>query len=56
MKYTKAELKKFRKLVMMGESPIQMERIKSRLQMPGFVERVGREKCDAMFEILKKGI
>ena len=52
-KYTKKELNEFRRLVEMGESQHQMARIESRLQMPKFIERVGRDKCDAMFEVLK---
>lgn len=51
--YTQAELKQFRRLVELGESLRQMDRIESRLRMPKFIERVGREKCDAMFEVLK---
>jgi hypothetical protein len=51
--FTSEELKEFRTLVEMGESPRQVDRIQSRLQMPNFIERVGREKCDAMFVVLK---
>lgn len=56
MKYTKPEIDEFRRLVELGESLRQMDRIESRLEMPRFVERVGREKCDAMFEELKKEV
>lgn len=52
--YTKEELDEFRKLVEMGESWNQMDRISSRLRMPDFIKNVGKEKCDAMFEVLKK--
>lgn len=52
--YTQAELDEFRMLVEMGESRNQLERIHSRLDLPKFIDRVGREKCDAMFEVLKK--
>lgn len=51
--YTSEELDEFRDLVEAGESRDQVERIRSRLDMPGFIKRVGREKCDAMFEVLK---
>lgn len=51
--YTTDELDEFRDLVEAGESQNQLERIRSRLALPKFVERVGREKCDAMFEVLK---
>ena len=54
MDYTKEELDEFRELVKKAESRYQMERIESRLDMPKFIARVGREKCDAMFEVLKQ--
>lgn len=54
--YTEEELNEFRELVELGESCHQMDRINSRLDMPKFIERVGREKCDAMFEVLKQEI
>lgn len=56
IEHTDAELKEFRDLVEAGESRNQMDRIRSRLDMPKFIERVGRDKCDAMFEILKREI
>lgn len=52
--YTEEELNEFRDLVQAGESLHQLERIRSRLDMPRFINRVGKEKCDAMFEVLKK--
>lgn len=54
--YTEEELNEFRELVELGESSHQMDRIHSRLDMPKFIERVGKEKCDAMFEVLKQEI
>ena len=56
MDYTQEELKEFRRLVQMGESSRQMDRIESRLEIPRFIEKVGRQKCDAMFEVLKTEI
>jgi hypothetical protein len=53
MDYTDEELKEFRRLVQMGESSRQMDRIESRLEIPRFIEKVGRQKCDEMFEVLK---
>lgn len=44
--YTKDEYRRFKKLVEMGESRVQMDRINSRLQMPAFIEEVGRAKCN----------
>ena len=52
--YTKKEYAEFKRLVLMEESLRQMDRIISRLEMPKFIDRVGREKCDLMFEELKK--
>lgn len=54
MSYTKGELDAFRTLVEMGESQDQMKRIMSRIGIPRFIEEVGQEKCDEMFEILKQ--
>ncbi len=54
--YTEQELDEFRDLVEAGESQSQTERIRSRMDMPKFIEKVGREKCDAMFEVLKQEI
>lgn len=52
--YTKAELDEFRKLVQDAESLNQMRRLNAKLEQPKFIERVGKEKCDVMFEVLKK--
>lgn len=54
--YTQAELDEFRSLVEDGESRSQMARIRSRLDMPHFIKRVGKDKCDAMFDVLKREI
>lgn len=56
VKFTLEELNEFRDLVEAGESQNQLERIRNRMDMPKFVERVGREKCVAMFEVLKQEI
>jgi len=56
VEYTKAELDAFRELVEQSASPYQMDRIHSRLEMPKFIQMVGKEKCDAMFEVLKKEV
>lgn len=53
--YTQTEYRRFKRLVEMAESRVQMDRINSRLEMPRFIEEVGREKCDLMFaELCKK--
>lgn len=54
MSYTKDQLDRFRELVELGESPRQMDRINSRMEMPEFIELVGRETCEEMFEVLKR--
>jgi hypothetical protein len=54
--YTEADLREFRRLVLMTESRNQMSRINARFEMPKFIEKHGKEKCDAMFEILKKEV
>ncbi|HCZ48014.1 MAG TPA: hypothetical protein DCZ11_03295 [Gammaproteobacteria bacterium] len=56
VEYTKAELDEFRDLVEACESLHQMERIRGRAAMPAFVERVGKDKCDAMFQVLLREI
>lgn len=52
--YTQEELDEFRELVEMAVSQQQMDCIYARLNTPEFVARVGKEKCDQMFEVLKK--
>lgn len=54
--YTEEELNEFCRLVEMTESLRQMDRIEARLNMPKFLARAGKEKCDAMFEILKQEV
>jgi len=56
IEYSKEELDEFRDLVEAGESCNQLERIRCRLDMPKFIERAGREKCDAMFKVLEAEI
>lgn len=56
MQYTKEEFAEFFRLVNMSGSASQMDRISSRLDMPKFIERVGREKCDIMFADINKGV
>jgi hypothetical protein len=50
--YTDDELNEFRNLVELGESINQMDRINSRLEMPLFIDRVGRDKCELMYKVL----
>jgi hypothetical protein len=52
--YTPEEMAEFSKLYRLSGSLRQSDRHHSRFTMPGFVKRVGKEKCDAMFEIVRK--
>jgi hypothetical protein len=52
--FTEDEYKQFKRLVKLGESRRQLDRIESRFEFPKFIEQTGRAKCDAMFERLKK--
>ena len=47
--YTEQQYRRFKRLVEMTESCDQMDRINARLEMPRFIEQVGRETCDLMF-------
>ena len=53
--FTPEDMNEFTQLVILGESHDQMSRITSRLEFPAFIERVGRETCNAMFDILMEG-
>lgn len=55
MKWKLEEITEFKRLVNMSASPHQMDRINSRLDMPHFVKKTGREKCQAMWEHLEAG-
>jgi hypothetical protein len=50
--WTSAEYRKFKQLVDLAGSLRQMDRITARLEMPKFIERVGKEKCDLMFAFM----
>lgn len=52
--YTKEELAEFNRLTNKLSSLNQMHRIEARLDMPKFVEKHGKEKCDAMFVELQR--
>ena len=51
--WTDAELAEFDEITIGLSSIRQMERISSRLAIKDFEARHGREKCQAMFEVLK---
>lgn len=55
MNFTHDEFKEFFRLVTMSGSQYQMDRINSRLEMPGFIRRVGRDLCDEMFALINEG-
>lgn len=52
-KYTKELLKEFDRLTMKACSQNQMDRIGAHFDMGRFVEKHGKEVCDAMFAELK---
>ena len=54
MEYTKEEFDEFLRLYDLGGSHNQCDRIESRLSMPKFVEKHGKEKCDAMFKVIQE--
>lgn len=49
LKWTKAEIAEFDKLVDGVSSLNQVKRIEARLDMSDFVTKHGKEKCEAMF-------
>lgn len=53
--WTKEDITKFKRLVDMGASRNQMDRINSRLDMPQFIKDHGRSKCNAMYDIISSG-
>lgn len=52
--YTQAELRAFDLLTLKLSSSNQMHRIEGRMRIKDFIAEHGKEKCDAMFEALKK--
>lgn len=53
--YTPALLRKFDRLTAKLSSPRQMDRIDARVvEVPAFVEKHGKDVCDAMFEELQR--
>lgn len=52
--WTAQELKEFDKLTWKVSSLRQMDRIIGRIEMQKFVDKHGKEKCDAMFAHLKE--
>lgn len=54
IKYTEEEFKEFDRITMSQSSLSNLERIMARLDLSKFVEKHGREKCDAMWEVIKK--
>lgn len=54
--FTETEFKQFFRLVNMSGSANQMDRINSRLEMPKFIESVGRKTCDKMWSLINQGV
>ena len=55
IKWTEEELKEFDGLVEMKSSRNQLDRIHARMYMPKFIEKHGKQKCDAMWNFLESG-
>jgi hypothetical protein len=53
LEWTEEEIKEFDRLLGETGSRNQLERIIGRLDMTKFVEKHGKEKCDAMFAHLE---
>lgn len=53
--FTKDQFSEFFRLVNMSGSSDQMDRINSRLDMPKFINEVGRETCDRMYKLITDG-
>ena len=54
--FTQAEYEEFIQLRDLTGSYNQVERVTGRLRLPAFVEKHGRDKCDAMLKkFLEKG-
>lgn len=54
--FTKEKFAEFFRLVELGGSCYQMDRINSRMEMPGFIEKTGRDKCDEMYALIEAGV
>ncbi|UKL14839.1 hypothetical protein [Erwinia phage Gungnir39] len=52
--WSRDELYEFEKLVDSSSSSNQLERINGRLDMRDFIEKHGKEKCDAMWSHLNR--
>lgn len=54
--FSKDQFVEFFNLVNKSGSPNQIDRIHARLEMPQFIEAVGKAKCDEMWELIKSGV
>lgn len=54
VEWTNDELKEFDRLTKKASSFHQLDRIHARLEMPKFIAKHGKEKCDAMFAELQR--
>lgn len=54
--FTREQFTEFFRLVQMGGSANQMYRINSRIDMPEFIEKTGREVCDEMYKLINDGV
>lgn len=52
--YTPDEMRTFDRITSLLSSRDQMDLISGRMKLKTFIAEHGKEKCDAMFEVLKK--
>lgn len=52
--FSDAELRQFARLTLKLSSRNQLHRIEARMELPKFIEKHGKEKCDAMFAVLNR--
>ncbi len=52
--WTKAEMAQFDRITWALSSRAQMQRLDGQFRIKAFIEKHGREKCDAMFAALKE--
>lgn len=53
--FNRTQFGRFFNLVQASGSANQMDRINSRLDMPKFIEEVGRSTCDRMWKLIEGG-
>jgi hypothetical protein len=52
--YTRKLFRQFDRLTQKASSPHQVKRIMGRMELNGFIQKHGKDVCDAMWEELKQ--